>query len=249
MHARTFQLSDEFVSDKKRFFLLFGATLIAFSLVVMLARENFELARIGTSQLAVTLTICGVALIPIYVVWLDMQRRWRQLKLHVGSGGIVREAGDTREEISWDSITEVKRFTDKSGKLQGFHILSRREPTMILFGIERMIDLVRLVERQLPSAIPVKSKSQWINVGNNSLKFGLVGVSLAAGLLVSEFDHNAGANFDQAGLRGLFDIAFGLWFLWYGPITRLYPSFLTLERLLGVLLLAGGVSHIAAALV
>lgn len=249
MNARTFQLSDEFVSDKKRFFLSFGATLIALSLVVMLARANFELARVGTSQLAVTLTICGVALIPIYVVWLDMQRRWRQIKLHVGSGGIVREAGDAREEISWDNITEVKRYTDKSGKLQGFHILSRRGPTMILVGIERMIDFVRLVERELPSAVPVKSKSQWINVGNNSLKFGLVGVSLAAALLVAEFNNNTGTKFDPAGFRGLFDAAFGLWFLWYGPITRLYPSFLTLERLLGILLLLGGVWHIAALLI
>lgn len=174
--SATFQLSDEYVSDKKQFFLFFGAALIAVSLVVMLARENFDLAGISTSQLAVTLTICGVILIPIYLVWLEMQRRWRQIKLHVGSGGIVRETGDTREEISWDSISEVTRITDKSGKLQGVHILSQRQPAMILVGIERMIDLVRLVDRHLPGAIPVRSKSRWINVDNNSLKFGLVGI-------------------------------------------------------------------------
>ena len=251
MNARTstFQLSDEFVSDKRQFFLFFGAAVIAVSVFVMLARENYDLAKIGSSQLAVMLTICGVVLIPIYVVWLDMQRRWRQIKLHVGSGGIVREAGDAREEISWDSITEVKRYTDKSGKLQGYHILSQREPTMILVGIERMIDLVRLVDIHLPSAVPVRSKSQWINVSNNSLKFALIGVSLASGLLVAEFTNNAGTKFDPAGFRGLFDAAFGLWFLWYGPLTRLYPSFLTLERLLGILLLLGGVSHIATALI
>ena len=103
--------------------------------------------------------------------------------------------------------------------------------------------------RLLPSAVPVRSKSQWINVSNNSLKFALVGVSLASGLLVAEFTYNAGTKIDPAGFRGLFDAAFGLWFLWHGPLTRLYPSFLTLERLLGILLLLGGICHIATALI
>jgi hypothetical protein len=157
-------------------------------------------------------------------------RQFRQLKLHLGPDGLVREAGARSQRIAWSHITKVRVRQDHSGEPRVVEIFTAGRRPLALFGFEPVNEVVRVVQAKLPSTVQIETKQAWLDWENPFIKVAVIVATVLVIVVMYRIE--------AFGL--VYQLAAGIMFLAYGPISRIFPRFRKWEIGFGVLVLVGG---------
>jgi hypothetical protein len=156
-------------------------------------------------------------------------RRYRQMSLHLGATGLVREAGARRQEVAWHSITKVRIRQDPRGEPVALEVFTASKRPLLLF-FEPLAEIVRLVQARMPATAWVETKRARLDWENPIVMVSaVVGFSIVLSL------------FFKVVQRDIFSIvvnlAAGVYFLAFGPISQAEPNFRRWEVVIGVCVL------------
>jgi hypothetical protein len=233
---QTFVFSEDFL-DRLRRRMLVRAAIICAGMILFgsLIATDLKLEMTNVATFGVIIIIFILVLI-IFISALFGQRgfirRYRQMKLRLGATGLVREVGARRQEVAWDSITKVRIRQNPRGEPVAVEVFTASGRPMLLF-FEPLAEIVRLVQARLPSTARVETKRarlDWENpivMVSSAVVFSIVFVLL----------------FKVVG-RDVFSIvinlATGIGFLAYHPLSRTEPNYRKLDVVSGVCVLLSG---------
>jgi hypothetical protein len=229
---KTFDFSERFLAERRRVMNVIAATMVALMLFGMLTAMDFDMRRLVAS----TPILVGIAALILTIFFVQTRyifNRWRQMKLHFGPDGLIREAGAIQQTVTWDSITKVCFRYNPRGEPRAAEIFTAHGRPLALFGYESMSEVFGLIKDSIPPTAQVKIKRQWLNRENP-----LVIVSIAVVIvLLLEVIRRIGGGFVYENINSLIQIALGVSFLFYGPLSRTNPNFRRWEIAVGVLIM------------
>jgi hypothetical protein len=159
--------------------------------------------------------------------------RWRQMTLYVETDGLVREAGAVRQKVLWDSITKVRFRHSPRDELRAIEVYTPNGSPVTLFGYEPMSEIAGLIKDRVPATAQIETKRQWLDWENPLIVAAGI---LTAGLVFEALRRIAGQAI-FVNLSSLASIAFGIFFLTYGPLSRTNPNLRKWEVVLGALII------------
>lgn len=226
---QVFVTSERFLRTRRRRMVLPPITAMVVLLLVVAYATKFGLERV--SQFAIHMAIGLV--IPVLVIFF-MIRQFRQMKLHLGPDGLVLEAGATSQRIAWSDITKVQAPQTSSGKPRFVKIFTTGRRPLLLFGFEQVDEIVRVVQAKLPSTVQVETKQIWQK--NLFTSIALIATVLVITLASRIAGQTVSEVIDLVFVLVL-QLAVGILFLAYGPISRVFPRSRKWEIGLGVFFL------------
>ena len=115
VYPATFGFSEHSLTNRQGFNCIVAATFAAIAFIVMFSASHFQVQYLGLFAL-----VCVIVFVSIWLIFVLQTRyivkRWRQMSLHVGPDGLVRDSGTVRQAVSWDSITNVRFHHDPRGE-------------------------------------------------------------------------------------------------------------------------------------
>ncbi|MFQ5799655.1 MAG: hypothetical protein ACE5H0_13320 [Bacteroidota bacterium] len=231
---QVFAISEHFLRTRRRLIVVLAMTmfiLVPF-FVAIENGMNFESGEMASLALSVAILL-GLILAVFVLVGHYTFRRFRQLKLYLGPDGLAREAGATRQEMAWGDITKARVRRNPRGEPRAVEIFTTGGRPLALFGFEPAAEVVRLVQERLPPMAQVETKRARLDWENPFITVaGIAAVVLVFGVV----RWIAGwAVFESIIL--VIQLASGIFFLAYGPVSRTFPGFRKWEVGLGVLIL------------
>lgn len=226
---QVFAISERFLRTRRRSMVVGSITMVVVFLVIFgYYATKFEPEKMA--RLALPLVIPLGFVLVVYVLTISfMFRQFRQLKLHLGPDGLVREAGTRSQRIAWSDITKVRVKQNHSGEPRVVEIFTTGRRPLTLFGFEPVDEVVRVVQAKLPPTVQVETKQARLDWENPFVKV----VVIAAIVLATA------AMYRIEAIYLVFQLALGIMLLAYGPSSRSFPRFRKWEVGLGVLVLVG----------
>ncbi len=232
VYLRTFGFSERFLADRQRFTYVLAATIAVLILLEMLIVVHLDAQRLALFAL-IFIIVAAATVIPIIVLSRYLFNRWRQMSLYVGPDGFVREAGAARQEVLWNSITKVRFRHNPRDELRSIEVFTPSGSPLILFGYEPMSEIAGLIKHGVPATAQVEIMRQWPDWEN---PLTMVVVILTAALVFEAIRRVAGQAI-FVNLSSLGSIAFGIFFLAYGPLSRINPNLRKWEVVLSALII------------
>lgn len=236
--TNTFKLSDRFVTDRWQLVILQAFVILVCAILTMLIAENFEVQKMSIAQVIIWLGITGVIIILVFLIGLFMDRRWRQLTIHLSPEGLVREVGTARQEVAWENVTRLHIRTNSRDDPVALKVVSKFKRPMVLVGVDPMIDLVRAVQSKLPVTAIFESKRgrlpgvEWNPWARAGFIGGLVLLFISSFYMVATTDE-----FNRVYSTNLYFTVMGALFIFHGFTDRTHPAFRDLR---GLEIIGGG---------
>ncbi len=231
--TQTYTISERFIASRVR--LLFVVCLTGFPMsyfvFVLFGNRSFDFEQLGSILLNSAPIFIPIALILILMVR-HINRNLRRIKLHVGPDGLVREAGARQQEVRWDSIKKVVVRNLPSGAPRFVHIFPASGRPISILPLEQMAGFVEQVEEGVSTSTQFVVKRQKLDWEYPPLVVALM--PLIAGVLLAF--RSLGSGIHQIS-GPLISCTMGIWFLAYGPISRVNPNLRKLEVVLATLIL------------
>jgi len=227
---QTFAFSESYLANRRRFMYLLAAPL-----VILIVFEMLTMAGFVVSPGLVIVTILIFIIIILDARYTHGQ--WRQMRLHIGPDGLVRERGRVQQTVTWDSITKVRFRIDRRGKTRVIDVFVTNGSPLLLFGFERMDEVVRLMEEGIPSTAQAEIKRQWLDSNwNNPL---VILALVLMGPLMFEAIRRIGGKAvsnDIDSLISLIPLAMGVYILFRGLLSRTDPNRRKWDIVIGILI-------------
>jgi len=231
----TFGISNRLFGSVKRLNVVVAATLTVVGLIAMLGASRFQAQYWGLFAL-VSVVVFVVILLICALTTRIIVSRWRQMSLQLGPSELVRESGAVRQAISWDSVTKVRFHHNSSGDLRTIEVYTRNGSPLSLFGFESMPEVAECIREHISSTVQVESKRHRLDMDK---PVTLVATIVLAALCFGAI-YGIGGQVIAENLTSLIQIALGIFFLGYGPLSRPNPNLRKWEIGLGVFIIAAG---------
>jgi predicted RND superfamily exporter protein len=243
VYPATFGFSENSLTNRRGFNCIVAATFAAIAFITMFSASHFQVQYLGLFAL-----VCVVVFVAIWLIFVLATRyvvkRWRQMSLHVGTDGLVRDSGTVRQTVSWDSITNVRFHHDPRGEPRTIEVFSANGPPLRLYGFESMSEVAALIKEHLPLTAKLDVIRQRLDRKNTVV---IVCTIVLAGLVFEAIRRIAGET-SLMSLVALMQIVLGIFFVTLGPLSRTNPNLRRWEIIMGALItIAGSVSLIVKA--
>jgi len=243
VYPATFGFSEHSLTNRQGFNCIVAATLAAIAFIVMFSASHFQVQYLGLFAL-----VCVIVFVSIWLIFVLQTRyvvkRWRQMSLHVGPDGLVRDSGTVRQTVSWDSITSVRFHHDPRGEPRSIEVFSANDPPLMLLGFESMSEVAALIKEHLPLTAKLDVIRQRLDRKNTVV---IVCTMVLAAFVFEAFRRIAGET-SLMSLVALMQIALGIFFVTLGPLSRTNPNLRRWEIIMGsLIIIAGSVSLIVKA--
>ncbi len=229
----TFGISNRLFGNIKRLNVVIALTLTAVGLIAMLGASHFQAQYWGLFALVSVVVFVAILLISTLTTRI-MVERWRQMSLQFGPSELVRRSGAVRQAISWDSVTKVRFHHNSSGELRAIEVYTRNGSPLSLFGFESMSEVAQCIREHIPSTVQLENKRHRLGMDK---PVTLVATMALAALCFGAI-YRIGGQVIAENLTSLIQIALGIFFLGYGPLSRPNPNLRKWEIGLGVLIIA-----------
>jgi hypothetical protein len=229
----TFGISNHMFGNMKRLNIVLPVTFTLVCLIAMLAASRFQAQYWKLFALVSLVVFVAIFLISI-VTTRFMVKRLRQTRLQFGPSELVRVSGVFRQAISWDNITKIRFHQKFSGELLGIEVYCRNGSPLSLTGFESMPEVAECIKQHIPSTVQVENKRHRLNMDNHvTLVATIVLAALCFGAI-----YRIGGQIIAENLTSLIQLALGIYFLGYGPLSRANPNLRKLEIGLGIVVIA-----------
>jgi hypothetical protein len=243
VYPATFGFSENSLTNRQGFNCIVAATMAAIAFIVMFSASHFQVQYLGMFAL-----VCVIVFVSIWLIFVLQTRyivkRWRQMSLHVGPDGLVRDSGTVRQAVSWESITNVRFHHDPRGEPLAIEVFAANGPPLMLSGFESMSDVAALIKEHLPLTAKQDVIRQRLDPKNTMV----IVCTMVLAAIVFEAVRRIGGEASLMGLVALIQIALGIFFVAFGPLSRTNPNLRRWEIIMGaVIIIAGSVSLIVKA--
>ena len=219
MKPQTFAFSERYLANRRRFVYLLAAPWVIFIVFEMLTMAGFV---VSPGLVIVTILIFIIIILETRYT----HGQWRQMRLHIGPDGLVLETGRVQQTVTWDSITKVRFRIDRRGETRAIDVFVANGSPLLLFGFERMSEVVRLMEEGIPSTVQAEIKRQWLDLNWNS-PLAIGSLVIVPVVLVMEAIRRIGGKAAYENINALVPLipfALGLYFLSRGLLSRTNPK-------------------------
>ncbi len=238
---QVFAISERFLRTRRRLIVVVSTTMVVLLLVAFgyyAYATKLEPEKMASLALALAITL-GIFLVVCILTSFFMLRQFRQLKLHLGPDALVREAGARPQRIAWSDITKVRVRQVPSGEPRTVEIFTTGRRPLVLFGFEPVDEVVRVVQAKLPPTVQVETKQALLDWENPFVMVALSATLFLVIAVVFGVAHRTAGQTVIDAIDLVFQLALGILFLAYGPISRAFPRFRKWEIGFGVLILVG----------
>jgi hypothetical protein len=217
--SATFGISNRVFGNIKRLNMVMAVTLTLVCLIAMLVASHFQAQYWGLFALVSLVVFVAILLIGTLTTRIIV-KRWRQMSLQLGP-------------ISWDSVTKVRFHQRSSGELRAIEVYSRDGSPLSLFGFESMPEVAECIKEHIPSTVRVESKRHRLDMDK---PVTLVATMVLAALCFGAI-YRIGGQIIAENLTSLIQLALGVFFLGYGPLSRQNPNLRKWEIGLGIFII------------
>jgi predicted RND superfamily exporter protein len=240
VYPATFGFSEHSLTNRRGFNCIVAATMAAIAFIAMFSASHFQVQYLGLFAL-----VCVIVFVSIWLIFVLQTRyivkRWRQMSLQVGTDGLVRDSGTVRQTVSWDSITNVRFHNDPRGEPRTIEVFTTNGPPLMLSGFESMSEVGAMIKESLPLTAKQDVIRQRLDRKNTVV---IVSAMVLAAIVFEAIRRIAGET-SLMSLVALIQIALGIFFVAFGPLSRTNPNLRRWEIIMGsIIILAGLVSLI-----
>jgi hypothetical protein len=240
VYPTTFGFSEHSLTNRRGFNFIVAATMAAIAFIVMFSASHFQVQYLGVFAL-----VCVIVFVSIWLIFVLQTRyivkRWRQMSLHVGPDGFVRDSGTVRQTVSWDSINKVRLHHDPRGEPRTIEVFTSNGPPLMLSDFESMSEVAATIKEHLPLTAKLDVIRQRLDRKNTMV----IVCAMVLAAFVFEAVRRIGGETSLMSLVALMQIAVGVFFVTLGPLSRANPNLRRWEIIMGsLIIIAGSVSLI-----
>jgi hypothetical protein len=226
----TFTVADAYLEERRRLRIGVLAVILAAPFLILVfepagADRLFALAPF--LLLFDAAVLAGSVLLQSY-----MSRQLRRMRLVVGAGGLVREAGTARDTVAWEDVTKVCVRHDRASIPTLIEVFRGRGGRLQLFGFDDMAGLASDLRMHIPNT------AQYLTRNAIVVDTPAGRIIFVAGLLISNVALNLLFGRAVMGrLTGILALAMSVWMIGFRPTARTNPSLRFLDFVFGAFFL------------
>lgn len=228
---REFNFSENFIKKSKKnlliVFLLAIVCMTGFALFI----TGFQLNEVFPSIIFAFLIMAVIFAIQAPLNFCSLRR----IKILIHEDKIVKQCGKSQQYALWKDIVKMRRKEDTKGNLVHICLHDKYKKVIVLFGIDKMEEVDRLINENISDNVLVQTKRHRLNYEHPVL----MALIMVTTLVVMAFFESKGDKVFNI-FTSFIALSVGSWLLIFRPATKANLRFKWEEIILGLLLAALG---------
>ena len=235
--SETFVISEQARVQQRRIFMALIPTILICICFITLVVAEFDVKTVAGVLPYLLGSLALMAIFAVFVGRADMAA-WSRMRLDITAAGLRLADKNANRDVAWDTITKVRTRHNPRGEARLIDVFPAEGRSLRLYGFGAMPDILALIQSRVPPTAQVLSIRQRVDRENPLLISAIVFVIT---MIVTAVLQVSGDKIFLV-LYNILMAVWGVWFAWYGPVSRMSPRYRRWE-------IAGGIFFVLCSLV